>query len=133
MSSIVVERETLHQLIDDLPEKQLEELIEFATRLLTRTHPSNVLSPAIEVINLHETESTVNTIIRQIKNTPPNIQTITLPTKTWADYVAEIGNSQPTYKIGNLAAWNQTWDTIEANMKTQSLLHERNEYEEDWK
>lgn len=128
MNTVAIERNTLHQLIDDLPEKQLEELMTFAKRLLTKTAPSNT-----PVTGLYETESSLDAIIRQIKSTPPNLQTITLPTKTWADYLVEATNAQSLYKVENVAVWNSTWDAFEARMEAQSVLHERNEYEEDWK
>lgn len=132
MNTVAIERKTLHQLIDDLPEKQLAELMTFARRLLIKTAPSNT-SVATETTVRYETESGVDAIIQQIKCTPPDPQTITLPTKTWADYLAEAATARPSYKVENVEAWNRTWDAFEARMEAQSVLHERNEYEEDWK
>jgi hypothetical protein len=131
MNTVAIERKTLHQLIDDLPEKQLEELMTFAKRLLAKTAPPNT-PIATETTVPYETENSVDAIIRQIKSTAPDLQTITLPTKTWADYLAEAANAQPSYKVENVAVWNRTWDAFEAKIEAQSVIHERNEYEEDW-
>ena len=97
MNSIAMERKTLHRLIDDLPENQLEELMTFAKRLLTKTAPS-ITPVTTETTGFYETASSLDAIIRQIKSTPPDPQTITFPTKTWADYLAEAANVQPAQK-----------------------------------
>lgn len=132
MNTVTIERRTLHQLIDDLPEKQLEELMVFARRLLNETVLSNA-SVATETTIPCETKSDVDAIIRQIKSTPPDPQAIIPPMKTWADYLAAATDTRSLYEVENVAAWNRVWDALEAQMEAQSVLHERNEYAEDWK
>ncbi len=117
---MIAKREILHQIIDDLSESQLTELAEFVEILLAqdKTDRVDVEVPTHPV----EQPNDLSAIIQIIKNTPPNPQAITPPTKTWADIADQIPQSEEP--LLNVAAWNERWDRIEREMEATSLAHE---------
>lgn len=137
--TILVKRDTLHQLIDDLPEHQLLEVARFVEFLLFKEshNASNFelwgaaadrgLASAQEEPSGDDSDD-LSKLMRIIKNTPANTQAITLPTKSWADYAAEI--SLEADEAFDVTTWNRTWDALEAEMEASSLAHEEFERQE---
>lgn len=137
--TIFVKKEILHQIIDDLPENQLLELAKFVEFLLSEgqqgasnfglwdlTEEDSLDAP--QHMSAGDDLSDLNEVIQAIKNTPPNDQAITLPTKTWTEYAAEITlEADDTLDV---EAWNKSWDVIEEEMETDSLAHEEIERRE---
>ncbi len=141
--TVFVKRETLHQLIDDLPEQQLLELAKFVEFLSSKNQQSassfDLWAPAVfdkikdrpdapQDIPAGDDLYDLNEVVRAIKNTPLNEQAITFPTKTWAEYAAEITGEEDISL--DVAAWNETWDEVEAEMEASSLAHEEFERQE---
>lgn len=133
--TVFVKRETLHQIIDNLTEHQLLELAKFVERLLAKEQRSGSsfdlwrLEEYRRGIAADDTLYDLNEVIQAIKNTPPNEQAIMPPTKNWAEYAAE--TPQETNISLDVATWNQTWDTLEAEMEANSLAHEEFEGREN--
>ncbi len=73
-------------------------------------------------------EDDLNDLIRRVKNSPLDPQGITLPTKSWADYAAEMSQAEET--PFDEAAWNERWDAVETEMEAASLAHEEKERRE---
>jgi len=120
---MIVKRERLHQIIEDLSEPQLLELAKFVEALLAQ---SGTEAAGFELW----TETTAQpadlyAVIQAIKNTPPNAQAITLPTQNWADVAPEITQAGETSL--DVVGWNQRWDALEAEMEAASLSHEEAE------
>ena len=118
--TITVKREALHHIIEDLPEPQLFEVAKFIESLLAQSGPE---AAAVELwTETADPPAGLSEVIRAIKNTPPNDQAVTLPAKTWAEFAAEI--TQGADNRLDVAAWNQGWDALEAEMEAASLAHE---------
>jgi predicted DNA-binding protein (UPF0278 family) len=129
MMTVLVERETIHELIDDLSERQLLEVARFIEFLLSGVEKSVELSDeAGRDVPAEDNLVDLNQIIQVIKNTPPNTQAVTLPTKTWAEYAAEITEEADVSL--DVAAWNKNWDVVETEMEASSLAHEEIERQE---
>jgi hypothetical protein len=129
MMTVLVERETIHQLIDDLSERQLLEVARFIEFLLSGVEKSVELSDeADRDVPAEDNLVDLNGIIQVIKNTPPNAQAITLPAKTWTEYAAEITEEADVSL--DVAAWNKNWDVVETEMEASSLAHEEIERQE---
>jgi hypothetical protein len=127
---IWVKRETLHQLIDNLPEPQLLEVARYVEFILAKDQAG---ASRFDLWVLPgEGSSTggddLNDLIRRIKNSSLDPQAITLPTKSWADYAAEMPQVEET--PFDEATWNENWDAVETEMKAASLAHEEIERRE---
>ena len=132
---MIVKRETLHQIIETLPEYQLFELAKFVENMLSskgaRTSDFELWEKNIETGDDEPAEDTpvnLDEVIATIKNTPPNPQAISLPTKSWTDYATEV--IQKKDASPDVAAWNRMWDSLEAEMEADSLTHEETERRE---
>jgi hypothetical protein len=128
--TVLVKRKTLHQLIDDLPEPQLLEVAKYVEFLLAKEQSGAsrfdlwVLTEEAGPAGFDDLDE----LIQRIKNTPPDAQAITLPRKSWADYAAKM--PQVEESPFDVAAWNENWDAIEAEMEAASLAHEEEEHRE---
>lgn len=127
---VLVKRETLHQLIDDLPEPQLLEVARYVEFILAKDQAG---ASRFDLWVLPEESGStggdeLNDLIRRIKNSPPDPRAITLPTKSWADYAAEMTQVEET--PFDEAAWNESWDAVETEMEAASLTHEEVERRE---
>jgi hypothetical protein len=90
--TVLVKRETLHQLIDDLPEPQLLEVARYVEFLLAQEQ-SGVSRFDLWVMTEEAGPAgpdDLNEFIRRIKNTPLNAQAVTPASKRWADDAAEM-------------------------------------------
>jgi len=117
--TVMAIREQLHQLIDTLPETYLLELWRLIQRLQLfwsdKPTPSN--------------DSELLKLVAQIKNTPPRLSNVTLPTKSGATCIEINHNVMNEVEVND---WNEQWDSIEAEMKAHSLAHELAEQQDSW-
>ncbi len=133
--TILIKREILHQMIDDLSQTQLFELAKFVEFLISKEGQSKSNFDLWELIEDEDDRSPLadpldelKEVMRTIQTPPPHHQAIIQPTQVLADDVAQLLSD--TENSLDVAAWNETWDTIEAEMEAKSLAHEHVENQE---
>ena len=120
--TISLQRKKLHQVLDIIPDKHLNTVEYYLTRLA-------YVQSAKSNLELTNEDQQLLALVEQIQQTPFNLDNITYPTKSWEDYGSEI--DKPLNTAFDVTKWNEQWDKIESQMKAASLTHEIQERQQD--
>lgn len=121
--NIIEQREILQKTIESLPASQLMMVAEYAISLQSA-------GLSWEELPLIEDESLLQ-LVETIRQTPYNPNNMTPPTKYMVTDADELEDQQSNPPL-NSTQWDNEWDKLEAEMKSERLSHETLERELDW-
>ncbi|GEM_PF-1847646 len=119
----MIQRGVIDQAIDRLPDNLLLELIRFIQTLLEKIQPHLPLA-------FERNLPTPEEVVAKIQQLPPNPATFRPATGSLAEALTR--PRQAEAEPFNVQVWNETWDKIEAELKTEALMHEEMKRLETW-